>query len=85
MRVQVPPSAPTFSRRLLRFLARKTLAVKSSAQISRLTLAELWLFFELRPPARAGFFASPGIATGSPANRNSGTVPLVLMHVIGLQ
>jgi len=29
---------------LLRFLARKALAVKPSAQISRLTLAELWLF-----------------------------------------
>ena len=44
MRVQVPPSAPKFSRQLLRFLARKALAVKPSAQISRLTLAELWLF-----------------------------------------
>jgi hypothetical protein len=39
MRVQVPPSAPIFSRQILR---RDTLAVKSSAQNSELTLAELW-------------------------------------------
>jgi len=58
---------------------------QSLAYIVVLTLAELWLFVGLRLPTRAGFFASPGVATGSPANRNSGTVPLVLMHVIGLQ
>ena len=44
MRVQVPPSAPQFPPTVRRFLARKTLAVKSRAQILRLTLAELWLF-----------------------------------------
>jgi hypothetical protein len=44
MRVQVPPSAPKFSPTVLRFLAQKTLAVKSSAQKLRPTLAELWLF-----------------------------------------
>jgi hypothetical protein len=46
MRVQVPPSAPLFFPTVLRFLARMTLAVKSPAQKSRLTLAELWHFFE---------------------------------------
>src|SRR5208282_4981424 len=44
MRVQVPPSAPKFSPTVLRFLAQETLAVKSPARVSRLTLAELWLF-----------------------------------------
>ncbi len=44
VRVQVPLSAPEISPTVLRFLARWTLAVKSRAQGSRLTLAELWLF-----------------------------------------
>ena len=46
MRVQVPPSAPKISPTVFGYLAQKTLAVKSSAQRSRLTLAELWLFSE---------------------------------------
>ena len=47
MRVQVPPSAPIFSPTVLRFLAQKTLAVKSPAQKWRPTLAELWLFRDI--------------------------------------
>jgi hypothetical protein len=41
MRVQVPPSAPEFFPIVLDW---KTLAVKSSAQESPLTLAGLWRF-----------------------------------------
>ena len=44
MRVQVPPSALQLPLTVLRFLERTTLAVKSPAQRSWLTLAELWLF-----------------------------------------
>jgi hypothetical protein len=44
MRVQVPPSAPKFSRQLQRPRARKALTVNSPARKSRLTLTELWLF-----------------------------------------
>jgi hypothetical protein len=44
MRVQVPPSAPIFSPTVFGYLAQMTLAVKSPARESRLTLAELWLF-----------------------------------------
>ena len=43
MRVQVPPSAPIFSRRTA-LSADKTLAVTSPARKSRLTWADLQLF-----------------------------------------
>jgi len=39
---------------VLRFLARMTLAVKSPARKSRLTMAELWLFFARLHHSRTG-------------------------------